>query len=124
MPARTGEVDRAHQAATRTAIDEIAGFLQETLGQSLVAHMTAQASPKTVGRWARGERQPRSDAEKKLRVAFQVFQLLTSRESAHTARAWFIGLNPQLGDEAPAEAIREGRLKEVWVAAKSYIAGG
>ena len=27
-------------------------------------------------------------------------------------------------DETPADAIREGRLKDVWVAARAYIAGG
>lgn len=72
----------------------------------------------------RGEREPRSDAEQRLRVAYQVFHLLQSRESQHTVRAWFVGLNPQLDDEAPADAIRAGRLRDVWVAAKSYLAGG
>jgi hypothetical protein len=47
-----------------------------------------------------------------------------SEESPYVARAWFIGLNPQLDDDAPADAIREDRLKEALSAARAYIAGG
>lgn len=37
------------------------------------------------------------------------------------ARAWFTGANPWLDDDAPATAIREGRLKEVGYAAQAQI---
>jgi hypothetical protein len=53
-----------------------------------------------------------------------VFQLLQEEESAHTIRAWFIGMNPQLNDKAPAMAIREGKTRDALVAAKSFVAGG
>jgi hypothetical protein len=124
MPARAVAADAAYQAATRLRIDEIVGFLQDTLGQRLVAHLAGVTDPKAVGRWARGEREPRAEADQRLRLAYQVFHLLQSRESQHTVRAWFVGLNPQLDDEAPAEAIRAGRLRDVWAAAKSYVSGG
>lgn len=39
-------------------------------------------------------------------------------------RAWFIGLNPQLDDVSPAEAIHDGRLKEAKAAARAFVAGG
>ena len=54
----------------------------------------------------------------------QVFQLLQAEESPHTVRAWFVGLNPQLDDVAPAEAIRAGQLRDVLVAARAYVSGG
>jgi len=114
----------AHRKQVEFEIGDIAEFLQETLGQKLVAYMANVQDPKTVGQWARKAHMPRSDAEERLRIAFQVFHLLQSEESAHTVRAWFIGMNPQLDDEAPADAIRAGRLKDVWVAAKAYVAGG
>jgi hypothetical protein len=46
------------------------------------------------------------------------------RESDHTIRAWFIGMNPQLDDESPIEAVLSGRHKEVLAAARAFLAGG
>jgi len=104
-------------------LPDIVQFLQETLGQKLVAHI-ADVDPKTVGRWASGDSSPRPPAEQRLRLAFQVFHLLQEEESPHTIRAWFIGLNPQLDDVAPATAIRDGHLRDALIAARAYIAGG
>ena len=49
---------------------------------------------------------------------------LLAEESPHTVRAWFLGLNPQLDDESPAQSIREGDFRDVLVAAKAFLAGG
>jgi hypothetical protein len=62
--------------------------------------------------------------ERRLREAYQVFQLVQSVESPHTVRAWFIGLNPQLDDESPAEALAEDRFREVMAAARAFVTGG
>lgn len=102
----------------------VAGYLQEVLGQKLVAYMTAVRDAKGVGQWARGVQVPRLEAEKRLRGIYQVLHLLLTVDSPHIARAWFIGMNPQLDDEAPADAIRDGRLKEVLVAAQAFVSGG
>jgi hypothetical protein len=59
-----------------------------------------------------------------LRCAYQTFQLLLAEESPHTVRAWFLGLNPQLDDQSPAQSIREGDFRDVLVAAKAFLAGG
>lgn len=114
----------AHQASTSFTTADVAQFLKETLGSKLVAFMTGVADQKAVGRWARGERAPRDDHEKRLRAAFQIFRLLQAEVSDHTVRAWFAGLNPQLDNESPAEAIREGRTKDALIAAEAYLAGG
>jgi hypothetical protein len=45
-------------------------------------------------------------------------------ESDHTIRAWFMGTNPQLDDESPLEAVREGRNREVLAAARAFVTGG
>ena len=120
---RTPRID-AHHKSVMVDITDIAGYLQETLGQKLVAYMTGIADPKGVGRWAQGSQSPREDAERRLRAAFQIFHLLITVESVHVVRAWFIGMNPQLDDDSPAEAIREGRLKEALAAANAFITGG
>jgi hypothetical protein len=115
---------QAHKRSVTFEIDDIAEFLQENLGQKLVAYMAEVSDAKTVGKWASGAQKPRPDADSRLRAAFQIFHLLQSEESPHTVRAWFIGMNPQLDDESPAQAIREGRMRDALVAAKAYVAGG
>ncbi len=35
-----------------------------------------------------------------------------------------IGMNPQLDDEAPAQCIADGRMRDVMVAARAYVDGG
>jgi len=50
--------------------------------------------------------------------------VLRGTESDHTIRAWFIGMNPQLDDVSPAEAISAGKYREVIVAARAFLAGG
>jgi hypothetical protein len=105
-------------------VASIAQYLQETLGQKLVAYITGLSDPKGVGHWARGEQQPRHEAEIRLRAAYQVFHLLLGEDSSHVVRAWFIGMNPQLDDDSPAAALREGRLKDVLAAARAFVSGG
>jgi hypothetical protein len=117
-------VSRAHRTTVESSAADMAGFLQDALGQKLVAYMTGVEDPKAVGKWGSGQRNPRPESEERLRAAFQVFRLLTTAESPHTVRAWFVGLNPQLGDESPAAAIREGNLRDVMTAAKAFLAGG
>ena len=126
MPNVRDASTEAHRSTVESSTADIAAFLQDALGQKLVAFMVGVEDPKTIGRWARDtNRRPQdADAERKLRDAHQVFRLLMAEESPHTVRAWFVGLNPQLDDEAPATAIREGRTRDVLVAARAFLAGG
>ncbi|MGH3429974.1 MAG: hypothetical protein ACRDQZ_20795 [Mycobacteriales bacterium] len=112
----------AHRQSTETSIADIASFLSETLGASLTAHMCG-VDRKTRRRWTKGAK-PGEAKERRLRAAYQAFHLLQSRDSQHTVRAWFMGLNPQLDDESPVEAIREDRLRDVNVAARAFVLGG
>jgi len=121
--ARTATSD-AHERAVSFEIKDVARYLQEALGQKLVAYIAGVSDSKRVGRWAQGAQSPRDEAERRLRAAFQIFHLLLAEESPHVIRAWFIGMNPQLDDDSPAEVIREGRLKEALAAAKAFVAGG
>lgn len=113
-----------HRAAVTIAIGPIAEFLIENLGAPLVG-MLVSKDTQTVRRWAtRSDRRPRIDSEGKLRAAYQVFQELLPVESSATIRAWFMGMNPQLGDQSPIEAIAEGKSKQVMAAARSFVSGG
>ncbi|MDQ3896901.1 MAG: hypothetical protein M3326_06575 [Actinomycetota bacterium] len=115
---------RAHRASVTMSIADMASFLQDALGQKLVAYIAGVSDFKAVGRWAQGSRTPQPAATDRLRCAYQVFQLLQAHESPHTVRAWFVGLNPQLGDESPATAIRDGAFKDALVAARAFLTGG
>jgi hypothetical protein len=117
-------VSEAHRSATEAQPAYMAASLQDALGQKLVAFLVNVSDPKTVARWAREERSPSTENETRLRAAFYIFQLLNELESSHTVRAWFMGLNPLLGDESPASALREGRLRETMAAAKAFVFEG
>ncbi len=114
---------RAHQETVRAATQDIAAALQALFGQRIVAFMTGVEDPKAIGRWARGERIPRNDAEQRLRAAYQITQLLTLADSAETARAWFIGMNPHFADRAPFAILGDdpAQAPQVLAAAKAFI---
>jgi hypothetical protein len=124
MPQLRSAPQDAHRKAVESTIQDVVGYMQEVLGQKLVAYIAGVSDPRTVGRWAAGERTPRAEHEQRLRCAYQTFQLLLAEESPHTVRAWFLGLNPQLDDESPAQSIHDGKFRDVLVAAKAFLAGG
>lgn len=102
------------------SLPEIASFLQGVLGQKLTAYIAGLADTKAIGEYARGIREPRTDVETRLRLAHQVFQVILETDSDDVARGWFIGLNPQLDDDTPADTIREGRFKAALGAARAF----
>lgn len=124
MPDLREALTEAHRTTVESSPGDKAAFLQDALGQKLVAYMAGISDARTVGRWAKGDSSPRGAHSERLRDAYHVFQLLVTQESPHTVRAWFVGLNPQLDDESPAAALREGRSRDVLVAAKAFLAGG
>lgn len=116
----------AHEQTGRASVGEMATVAQELLGQRVAAMVAGIGDPKAVGRWARGERAPRGEADRRLREAFQVVTLLSLAESPLTARAWLVGMNPLLGNRAPAfffAANREGGAR-VMRAARAFLAQG
>jgi hypothetical protein len=116
----------AHRQAVSTPLPEMVLSLQEHLSRRVTAYIAGVTSGKTVTRWANGDVTDIRDhlTEQKLRTAYEISLLLAHYESAPTVRAWFIGLNPQLGDVAPIDALREGRLKDAIAAARAFTVGG
>ena len=113
----------AHGLAARLELPALVRSLQDVLGQRLVALIAGVSDAKAVGKWARGERSPHPDAERRLRHAFQIVQLLLQYESAETVRAWFLGMNPELADRAPALVLAEDPIS-VLQAARVFLAYG
>ncbi len=126
MVATTSAVQRAHRQATEASISEIATLLQEILSRRITAYIAGVKDARTVTRWASGEVMEIRDykMEQQLRTAYQITQVLLTVDAAETVRAWYIGMNPFLGDESPAQTIREGRLKEALDAAHQFLAYG
>jgi hypothetical protein len=112
-----------HRQATRLSTPEIVGALQSVLGQRLVAVIAGVSDAKAVTKWARGGRSPHPDSEKHLRDAYQIVQLLLERESSETVRAWFVGMNPDLDDQAPALVLCKDPVG-VLHAAREFLANG
>jgi hypothetical protein len=120
----SGATKHAHRQTVESTPDDMARFLQDALGQRLVAYVTNVSAPRTVARWVANDRKPGPEAEERLSAAFYIFRLLTGVESSHVVRAWFAGLNPLLDDTSPATVIREGKLREAVAAAKAFVSDG
>lgn len=117
--------ERAHRQSVHASVAEVAGYLQELLSRRLTAYIAGVKDARTVTRWASGEvENARYENEQRLRTAYEIAQLLVRFDSPRVVKAWFIGLNPQLGDVSPAEAIHDGELKEAMSAARAFVAGG
>lgn len=119
----TERMEKVHKAVTRKEVPELAKELQEVLGQRLVAFLLKLGDAKNVGRWARREQEPHGRYEERLRDASYVVQILLIQEAPETIRAWFIGKNPRLDDQAPAEVFREDPTKVI-KAARAFLAEG
>src|SRR4051794_25618688 len=113
----------SHAGATRASLPEIVREVEAVLGQRLTAVIAGVADAKAVGKWARGERSPRADAEQRLRDTYYVTTLLLQMETPSTVRAWFSGMNPELDDRAPALMLSEDPAR-VLQAARTFLAHG
>jgi hypothetical protein len=113
----------AHRQASTAPISAVATELQRALGPSLATVTLGLRDPKAIGQWARGTRQPRPAHEAALRSAYQIVAMLAAAEGADVIRAWFAGMNPELGDEAPATRFRTDPVA-VLRAAETFLIDG
>lgn len=114
---------RAHRAGMRASVATMASELQNVLGQRLVAYACDVRSPRLVGRWARDDAGLHQNTEARLRALYRTYLILhEADESPSTVRAWFIGSNPDLGDQAPIEVLHAGdREAAVLEAAEAFV---
>ena len=124
MSTTKSRITNAHISATQWDVSDIVASLKGRLGSKLLA-LTIGASDRTVDRWVEQKSGPtRLEQELRLRTAYQVFEMLKGDDADPTIRAWFMGMNPQLDDVSPAEALAEDRFREVLAAARAFLAGG
>jgi hypothetical protein len=114
----------AHTQSLGLSPEDIVRRLAAVFGRNLLALIVGK-SVRTVDRWVANDNLQLDPAdERTVRDTFQVYSLLKSVEGDHTIRAWFMGMNPQLEEAAPAEALADGRSREVMAAAKAFVTGG
>lgn len=113
----------AHRDSVSEPTDRVVAELRDDIGANLLAYIV-EKSVSTVNKWANGSPNPPQESERVLRTIFQVRSVLSQNDGPHVLRAWLIGFNPQLDDDTPADAIREGRLRETLTAARAFSIGG
>lgn len=94
--------------------------LVAALGKHPVAAIFSRDA-QTIERWLTPGIQLKVEDERRLRDAFQVFSLIHQADGADVARAWFIGMNPELDDDSPVEQLAAGNARGVLAAARSYV---
>jgi hypothetical protein len=117
-------IAEAHAGTMKLGLREVVERLNRHLGATLVATLAGVKDPKLPYRWAReGSGDPNQQAANRLRAAHRVWVTIADAESDHVARAWFVGENPYLGEQAPVLALREGRIRETLLAAQAFLGG-
>lgn len=114
MSTTTARADlAAYNDAIRLPTDEVSERLMGLLGAKLVAYIGSVRETRAVRQWSAGDRAPSAEVVLRLRAALQVAALLREKDSAAVVQTLFQGMNPRLGDVAPARLLREGDLDEV-----------
>jgi hypothetical protein len=111
----------AHQHLRDRDASEVASELQELLGQKLVAFALGDRHPKTIGRYARGDREPDDEGYRRLVDLFVVVEILKTGMRAAAVKSWMLGANPRLRGKAPIEALHDGKIETVRAAAQSFV---
>ena len=110
----------AHELAVSSDQKEALRALVAALGKYTVAAIFGKGAP-TIERWLKSGVSTKVEDERRLRDAFQAFSLVEEADDADVARAWFLGMNPELGDDSPVEQLAAGNARAVLAAARSYV---
>ena len=118
----------AYRRAVQAPFPEIVGELAAILGKKLTAFIGGVKDTRVIERWMQGGVEPYRDAEQRVRLAYRIAKTLSEHDSARVVQAWFVGLNPELGDRAPLRRLREDDLEkagpELLNAMRAFLAGG
>jgi hypothetical protein len=99
---------RAKDESMELPFDNLVTRLRQILGVRLVAYIGGVMSTRPVSSWADGASEPGAVDQERLRHAYHAAALLRERYGAATVQTWFKGMNPSLGDHAPAQVLRDG----------------
>jgi hypothetical protein len=114
-------MEGAHRSAVELSADELAYELQAVLGQKLVAFAVGDRHPKTIGRYARRERQPDDQTHRRLIDLYTIVGVLETGMRRPAVKSWMLGANPHLRSHAPIEVFHDGRTTDVMRAAQRFV---
>ena len=118
----------AHRRAVQASFSEIVAELVEILGKKLTAYIGGVKDTRVVERWIQDGVEPYRDADRRIRLAYQIAKTLSEHDSPSVVQAWFIGLNPELQDRVPIRLLKEEDVEKVGPqllnAMRAFLAGG
>lgn len=122
--------DAEARAVSLRDMREVVSAARNILGPKIVAYIGHATNTRTVRAWISGSEDLDPEIEQRLRVACYAAVLLREREGNATIQSFFVGMNPQLHDKAPAALLRDGTLGQdgdvaaVAAAARHFAAFG
>lgn len=114
-----------HDAST-LPVAEIAGYLQDALGQRIAAHLIGSRDAKQIGRYRKADGpSPNPTTDLRLREGYKIVRMIVESFDGKTARAWLFGTNTRLDDAAPIDVLRQAteptQFAEVRAAARQLV---
>jgi hypothetical protein len=118
----------AHNEIVRMKPSVLVAELAAILGKKMTALIAGVKDTRTVDAWIAGREDGRKFDADRLRLALRIAKMLRERDDARVVQAWFMGLNPQLGDRSPARLVRDGDVltdgEAIMSAARAFLVGG
>lgn len=127
MPVLTAPVaEKLDRDATTLPTAEIAGYLQDQLGQRIAAHLVGLRDAKQIGRYRKADGPiPNQTTDLRLREGYKIVRMIVDAFDANTAKAWLFGTNTRLDDAAPIDVLRGAteptQFAEVRAAARQLV---
>ena len=118
--------EKLDRDAATLAVADVAGYLQNHLGQRVAAHLVGLRDAKQIGRYRREDGpEPNQRTELRLREGYKVVRMIVEAFDEKTAKAWLFGTNTRLDDEAPIDVMRAAtepaQFAEVRAAARQLV---
>lgn len=117
------DAENIEKKAKEYDVKEISASLKNQLGARMATYISGRSDARVLDLWISGKEKPNSVEELRLRYGYWAMALIVSEYGVETAISAFMGMNPYLGDEAPASWLRdhekEEDFREVVIAAQT-----
>lgn len=118
------EINKAADEAKTLPETALLSYLRPVLGDKLVVYCVALVDKQQLEWVADGQDQISGDQMQRLRALYEAVKIVCKLEGPEMARAWIVGRDPLLGDEAAAYCLHEGIYSAVSEAARNFVYGG
>lgn len=118
-------VNQRKKCEKAPSFSEMASYLQEKIGQNILAYLSGKHHPKTVNKWINKGANPSSVVKSRIREAYIATEIIMDAYDKEAVRMWFFGTNALLNGEAPAYVLCHGENPDDWrlvvIAAKEFV---